>query len=138
MISYYDLLQDYKIDSKSYYDLSLDKVIEYFKENEIKDLMEYGSDGDEGLYHLSSMYQEIMDQLGIKYSNVYTKDVSDGKYLTTIIFENDSSSNLSNSSKFVFSIVAVISYFPFLYLKFFLLLFLYTHFFQCKIDLFLF
>lgn len=67
MISYYDLLQDYKINSQQYYDLSLDKVIEYFRENAISNLMDYGSDRDEGLNHLSSMYQEIMDKLGIKY-----------------------------------------------------------------------
>ena len=98
LTTYEDFIEDYTEHSISYYDLSLSKVIEYFKENEIKDLMEYGSDGDEGLYHLSSMYQEIMDQLGIKYSNVYTKDVSDGKYLTTIIFENDSSIQVDTSA----------------------------------------
>lgn len=97
LTTYEDFIEDYTEHSISYYDLSLSKVIEYFKENEIKDLMEYGSDGDEGLYHLSSMYQEIMDKLGIKYSNVYTEDVSDGKYLTTIIFENDSSIQVDTS-----------------------------------------
>ena len=98
LTTYEDFIEDYTEDSISYYDLSLSKVIEYFKENEIKDLMEYGSDGDEGLYHLSSMYQEIMDKLGIKYSNVYTEDVSDGKYLTTIILENDSSIQVDTSA----------------------------------------
>ena len=98
LTTYEDFIEDYTEHSISYYDLSLSKVIEYFKENEIKDLMEYGSDGDEGLYHLSSMYQEIMDKLGIKYSNVYTEDVSDGKYLTTIIFENDSSIEVDTSA----------------------------------------
>lgn len=98
LTTYEDFIEDYTEHSISYYDLSLSKVIEYFKENEIKDLMEYVSDGDEGLYHLSSMYQEIMDKLGIKYSNVYTEDVSDGKYLTTIIFENDSSIQVDTSA----------------------------------------
>jgi hypothetical protein len=98
LTTYEDFIEDYTEHSISYYDLSLSKVIEYFKENEIKDLMEYGSDGDEGLYHLSSMYQEIMDKLGIKYSNVYTEDVSDGKYLTTIILENDSSIQVDTSA----------------------------------------
>ncbi len=60
--------------------------------------MEYGSDCDEGLNHLSSMYQEIMNKLGIKYSNVYTEDVSDGKYLTTITLENDSSIEVDTSA----------------------------------------
>lgn len=98
LTTYEDFLEDYKEQSPNYYDLSLSKVVEYFKENEIKDLMEYGSDGDEGLYHLSSMYQEIMDKLGIKYSNVYTEDISDGKYLTTITFENYSSIEVDTSA----------------------------------------
>lgn len=98
MIDYYDFVSDYKINSQTYYDLLEDKVIEYFRENGIKDLMDYGSDCDEGLYHLSSMYQEIMDKLDIKYSNVYTEDVSDGKYLTTIIFENDSTIQVDTSA----------------------------------------
>ena len=93
-----DFLEDYKEKSVNYYDLALSKVIEYFKENEIKDLMGYGSDCDEGLNHLSSMYQEIMNKLGIKYSNVYTEDVSDGKYLTTITFENDFSIEVDTSA----------------------------------------
>ena len=98
MIDYYDLVQDYKTNLQKYYDLSLNEVIDYFRENMIKDLMGYGSDRDEGLEHLSSMYQEIMDRLGIKYSNVYTEDVSDGKYLTTIIFENDNSIKIDTSA----------------------------------------
>ena len=93
-----DFIEDYKEFPQTYYDLSLSKVIEYFRENGVKDLMEYGNDSDEGLYHLSSMNQEIMDTLGIKYSNVYTEDVSDGKYLTTIIFENDSSIEVDTSA----------------------------------------
>ena len=60
--------------------------------------MDYGSDGDEGLNHLTSMYEEIMDKLGIKYSNVYTEDVSDGKYITTITFENNSSIEVDTSA----------------------------------------
>lgn len=96
MIDYNDFILDYKATS---YDLLLDNVVAYFRENQIKNLMEYGSDSDEGLYHLSSMYQEIMDKLGVKYSNVYTEDVSDGKYLTTIIFENDSSIKVDTSAR---------------------------------------
>lgn len=98
MIDYYDLVQDYRIKYKTYYDLSLDKVIEYFRENYIKDLMEYGSDRDEGLTPISSLYKEIMDKLNIKYANVYTEDVSDGKYLTTITFENDSQIKIDTSA----------------------------------------
>lgn len=98
LITYEDFIEDYIEYSPTYCDLSLSKVIEYFRKNGIKDLMEYGNDRDEGLYHLSSMYGEIMDKLGIKYSNVYTEDVSDGKYMTTITFENDSSIEVDTSA----------------------------------------
>ena len=98
LITYDDFISDYKESPLTSYDICLSKVATYFRENEIKNLMAYGSDRDEGLYHLSMMYQEIMDKLGIKYSNIYTEDVSDGKYLTTIIFENDSSIQINTSA----------------------------------------
>ncbi len=98
LITYEDFIEDYAEYSQTYYDLAFSKVIEYFKENNIKNLMDYGSDRDEGLYQLSSMYKEIMDNLGIKYSNVYTEDVSDGKYLTTITFEDDYSIEVDTSA----------------------------------------
>lgn len=93
-LSYEDFIQDY-IEP----DLSLLKVIDYFRENDIKDLMEYGSDEDEGLYKVSSMYEEILDKLNIKYSSIYTEDgISDGKYLTTISFENDAKIEIDTSA----------------------------------------
>lgn len=93
-LSYEDFIQDY-IEP----DLSLSKVIDYFRENDIKDLMEYGSDEDEGLYKLSSMYEEILDKLNIKYSSIYTEDgISDGKYLTNISFENDAKIEIDTSA----------------------------------------
>lgn len=81
------------------YDDIIDKVSEYFRENEIKNLMDYGSDSDEGLYHLSTMYEEILNKLNIKFSILYTEDgISDGKYVTTIIFEDDSKINIDTSA----------------------------------------
>lgn len=95
MIDYNDFISDYQ---KSSYDLILDNVSAYFRENQIKNLMDYGSDGDEGLTPISSIYKELMDKLNIKYTNVYTEDVSDGKYLTTITFENDSEIKIDTSA----------------------------------------
>ena len=97
-ITYEDFMKEYIQNSQSYYDISLEKVIEYFRENQIKDLMDYGNDFDEGLNHLSSMYKEIMNKLNIKYSTVYTKDVSAGKYLTTITFKDNSSIEINTSA----------------------------------------
>lgn len=90
LITYEDFIMDNVNENQTYYDISLDKVSEYFRENKIKNLMDYGSDKDEGLYHLSSMYKEILDKLDIKYLDVNTRDKegSDGKFITTICFED--------------------------------------------------
>lgn len=65
-------------------------VSNYFHENEIVNLMNYGNDSNEGLYSLSNLYKEIMDELNIKYEYVYTEDgTSDGKYITVISFNNE-------------------------------------------------
>lgn len=99
LISYEDFIQDYIEHTPSYSDLSISKVTEYFKENDIDNLMGYGSDSDEGLYHLTSMYQEIMDKLNIKYENIYTEDgVSDGKYVTVITTKDNTEIKLDTSA----------------------------------------
>lgn len=91
LITYEDFLEDYKKDIPSNFELSLQKVIKYFRENNIKDLMEYGSDFDEGLYKLSDMYKEILEQLNINFKSINTEDgMSDGKYVTTIVFKDNS------------------------------------------------
>ena len=66
------------------------EAYQYFKENNLNDLMGYGNDYDEGLYSLSELYKDLMDELNIKYKNVYTEDISAGKYKTIIEFENSS------------------------------------------------
>lgn len=74
-----------KIDIKS--------VVEYyFDENEITNLMTYGSDRDS--YNMpthSQMYEDILDMLKIEYQSISTDDVSDGKYTTTIEFDDNNS-----------------------------------------------
>ena len=94
-----DFLENYKEKEPSKNEIIHSKVKEYFNENRIEDLMDYGNDGDEGLYKLSSLYEEIMDKLNIKYDYVYTEDVSDGKYLTTIIFNNNEKISIDTSAR---------------------------------------
>lgn len=98
LITYDDFIEDYKENPLTHYDISLSKVIEYFRENQIKDLMNYGNDSDEGLTPISSLYKEIMNKLNIKYTDVYTEDISDGKYLTTITFEDNFQIQLDTSA----------------------------------------
>lgn len=91
LITYDDFIQDY-----SFEELTNDEKFElyaasYFKKNGIKDLQDYGADYDEGLYHLTSMYDELIKKIGIEINNIYTEDgISDGKYITEITFKNDS------------------------------------------------
>ncbi len=81
------------------YDTIEKRVERYFKENDIKNLMEYGTEVDEGLYSLSSIYKELLDKMNIKYKHISTEDVSDGKYATKIYFnDNDYISVNSNAS----------------------------------------
>ena len=89
-------LLDTEEKSISDFDIALSKVINYFKENEIKNLMDYGCDSDQGLYKLSSMYKDIMNKFDMQYYDVSTrdKDKCDGKFITTISFEPASNNKI--------------------------------------------
>lgn len=91
MITYEDFMDEYTEHTISNFDLALPKVMSYFRENEIKNLMDYGGDTDEGLHKLSSMYKELLDKSNIPYFDVSTRDKegSDGKYITTISFDSN-------------------------------------------------
>lgn len=66
-----------------------DIIANYFEENKIENFMEYGADRDSYIMpSLSNVYKEILDKLGIKYTNIFTEDISDGKYQTTIDFDD--------------------------------------------------
>lgn len=67
-----------------------DIIDKYFEENKIEKFMDYGSDRDSySMPSLSSVYKDILDKLDIKYTNIFTEDISDGKYQTTIEFNDD-------------------------------------------------
>ena len=64
-------------------------VKKYFDNHNIKDLMKYGSDDDYGLYSLSSMYQDILEDLDISFKYLDTiNGMKDGAYLTEITFDD--------------------------------------------------
>ena len=100
LIPYKDFIDDYTEHTISNFDLALPKVMSYFRENEIKNLMDYGCDTDEGLYKLSDMYREIMNKFDMQYFNVNTRDKegSDGKYITTIAFEPETEIEIETSA----------------------------------------
>ncbi len=89
LLNYEDFIEKYAIKENEDDWIAREKILEYFKENGIKDLKQYGSDGVEGLYSLSFLVSNLLDKLEIKYSDVFTEDVSDGKFETTICFNDE-------------------------------------------------
>lgn len=91
LITYKDFIDDYTEHTISNFDLALPKVMSYFQENKIKNLMDYGCDSDEGLHKLSSMYKELLDKSNISYFDINTRDFegSPGKFITTISFDSN-------------------------------------------------
>lgn len=81
-------------------DLRINLYVEtYFRENNIKDLMDYGADRDEGLNKLSILYRELLQNLNMEFLDIYTENgISDGKYVTTIIFKNETKIELDTSA----------------------------------------
>lgn len=89
LITYEDFIEDYTIKESEKYDLILPKIIEYFKENDLENLKDYGSDNDEGLYHFTDFYKDILDKLDIKYVHIGTEEKEPGEYTTNIDFDDN-------------------------------------------------
>lgn len=78
-----------------------DVVDYYFDNNDIKNLMDYGSDRDgEAMPTISSMYETILENLKIDYANIFSDDVSSGKYTTIIEFDQQHKIQLDTKSKY--------------------------------------
>jgi len=78
-----------------------DVVDYYFDNNGIKNLMDYGADRDgEAMPTISSMYETILENLKINYSNVFSDDVSSGKYTTIIEFDKFHKIQIDTKSRY--------------------------------------
>ena len=108
LITYEDFIADYSDSIEEDFNYKIDaKVESYFNKNNIENLMEYGCDSDEGLYHLTDLYSEIMDDLNIKYDSIYTENgPADGKYLTVVTLTDGSIINLGTRANNGVEIVA--------------------------------
>lgn len=85
-------------EGKNINDDVLDTTIDFFKENDLEDLMEYGSDNDIGLYHISDLYKKLLDKANIPYKQITTDEISDGKYQTNIVLNNNKDVSVENSA----------------------------------------
>lgn len=76
-----------------------DIVNTYFAEKDLTDLMEYGSDRDcYVMPSLTDLYKGILSRLNIPTYNITTEDFSDGKYETTVEFNNQYSIVIDTSA----------------------------------------
>ncbi|MEG0510873.1 MAG: hypothetical protein RR489_07250 [Clostridia bacterium] len=76
-----------------------DVVEEYFKKNNIENLMEYASDSaHSAAFSITDVYKELMQELNIKYINIYSEDISDGKFSTNISFGDTNEINIQTNA----------------------------------------
>lgn len=75
---------------------SIESIVdEYFNEYDISKLIDYGSDRDShNMPTMTQMYKDIFDKLNIKYQDISTEDISDGKYKTNIKLEDENELNI--------------------------------------------
>ncbi len=99
LVSYDDFISDYTVKTPTNENLISTEIIKYFNEKGIENLEQYGADGDEGLFKLSSLYSDILNTLHITYNNISTENSYSGsnKYTTTILLDNDT--NISVETK---------------------------------------
>lgn len=89
MITYKDFIDDYITKESEKYVNIISKVTEYFREHDLEKLKDYGSDNDEGLYHFTDFYKDILDKLDIKYVHIGTEEKEPGEYTTNINFDDN-------------------------------------------------
>ena len=100
-----DDLFDYyesKLERMEFGETNIKDVVDYYFDNKgIKNLMDYGADRDgEVMPTISSMYETILENLKINYSNVFSDDVSSGKYTTIIEFDENHKIPIDTKSRY--------------------------------------
>lgn len=101
-----DILEDLEeyyleeIENMELKDINIKDVVEcYFDSNEIENLMEYGADRDSyTIPTISSIYIELLNILNVEYENIFTEDISDGKYISTIIFNEENKITINTNA----------------------------------------
>lgn len=99
-----DLLDYYesKIETMEFGKVNIKEVVDYYFDNKgIKNLEEYGADRDgEAMPTISSMYEDILENLKINYENIFSDDVSAGKYTTIIEFDDNHKIQVDTKSRY--------------------------------------
>lgn len=99
-----DLLDYYesKIEIMEFGKVNIKDVVNYYFDNKgIKNLEDYGADRDgEAMPTISSMYEDILENLKINYENIFSDDVSAGKYTTIIEFDDNHKIQVDTKSRY--------------------------------------
>lgn len=100
-----DDLFDYyesKIETMEFGKVNIKDVVDYYFDNKgIKNLEDYGADRDgEAMPTISSMYENILKNLKINYQNIFSDDVSAGKYTTIIEFDDNHKIQVDTKSRY--------------------------------------
>lgn len=97
----FDYYED-KLETMKFGETKIKNVVDYyFDNNEIKNLMDYGADRDGVVMPtISSMYETILENLKIDYSNIFSDDVSSGKYTTIVEFDENHKVQIDTKSRY--------------------------------------
>lgn len=97
----FDYYED-KLERMKFGETKIKNVVDYYFDNkEIKNLMDYGADRDgEVMPTISSMYETILENLKIEYSNIFSEDVSSGKYTTIVEFDENNKVQIDTKSRY--------------------------------------
>lgn len=97
----FDYYED-KLETMNFGETKIKNIIDYyFDKNEIKNLMDYGADRDGVVMPtISSMYETILENLKIDYSNIFSDDVSSGKYTTIVEFDENHKVQIDTKSRY--------------------------------------
>lgn len=97
----FDYYED-KLERMKFGETKIKNVVDYYFDNkEIKNLMDYGADRDsEVMPTISSMYETILENLKIEYSNIFSEDVSSGKYTTIVEFDKNNKVQIDTKSRY--------------------------------------
>lgn len=97
----FDYYED-KLERMKFGESNIKDIVDYyFDTNGIKNLMDYGADRDgEVMPTISSMYETILENLKIEYSNIFSNDVSSGKYTTIVEFDEKHKVQIDTKSRY--------------------------------------
>ncbi len=97
----FDYYED-KLERMEFGETNIKDVVDFYFDNKgIENLADYGADRDgEVMPTISIMYETILENLKIEYSNIFSDDVSSGKYTTIVEFDENHKIQIDTKSRY--------------------------------------